>query len=299
MPGDPATAIAARLRGELSPEALEALRAAFGVEDRSLLLQYADYLALAARGELGVSVSHFPARVTEVIGSGLAWTVFLSGAAVVISFGIGTLLGVVTAFRRSGWLDTLLPPTLLLIGSFPYFWLAMFALLIFGFELQWFPVRHAYDDRLSPELTLPFIASAIEHALLPATVIVAATLGGWLLRMRNSMISVLSEDYVLLAQAKGLAPTRVMLSYAARNALLPNLTSFGMALGFVLSGSLLTEIVFAYPGLGYLLLEAVQNQDYPLLQGLFLCITTAVLVSNALVDLVYVMLDPRTRANRR
>lgn len=298
MPGDPASAIAARLRGELTPEALDALRIAFGTKGESLLGQYADYLALLWRGDLGVSVSQFPAPVSEVIGNGLFWTVFLTGGAVVISFCLGTVLGALTAWHRSGWLDRVLPPLLLLIGSFPYFWLAMFALLYFGYELDWVPVRHAYDDTLTPGFDLEFVLSVAQHTLLPAFVLVISTLGGWLLRMRNTMISVVSEDYVLLAQAKGLSPKRVLFRYAARNALLPNITSFGMALGFVLSGSLLTEIVFSYPGLGYLLLESVQNQDYPTLQGVFLCVTLAVLLSNALVDVVYVMLDPRVRKAR-
>ena len=124
---------------------------------------------------------------------------------------------------------------------------------------------------------------------------VLATLGGWLLSMRNTMISILGSDYVNLARAKGLSPARVALRYAARNALLPSVTGFGMALGFVLGGSLLTEIVFSYPGQGYLLVQAVRNQDYPLMQGIFLVITLAVLGANWLVDLVYLWLDPRTR----
>jgi peptide/nickel transport system permease protein len=299
MPGDPAAAVAARLRGELSPEALAALRTTFGVQHQPLWREYADYLALLSRGELGISVSHFPAPVSHVISSGLLWTVYLSGTAVLLSFVLGSLLGVIAAWWRRGWLDTVLPPLLLLLGSFPYFWLAIFALLWLGYDLGWVPVRHAYDDSLSPSFSWAFVSSVLEHSALPASVIVLATLGGWLLRMRNTMVSVLREDYVTLAHAKGLSPRRVMLTYAARNALLPNVTSFGMALGFVLSGSLLTEIVFSYPGLGYLLLEAVQNQDYPLLQGLFLCLTIAVLASNALVDVVYVTLDPRARTAGR
>ena len=144
-------------------------------------------------------------------------------------------------------------------------------------------------------MNLTFIGSVLEHLALPATVIVVATLGGWMLGMRNTMIGVLSEDYITMAQAKGLSQRRIMFSYAARNALLPNVTGFGMALGFVLSGSLLTEIVFSYPGQGYLLVQAVRNQDYPLMQGLFLTITLAVLGANWLVDIIYVWLDPRTR----
>ena len=171
----------------------------------------------------------------------------------------------------------------------------MLLLFLFGFTLGWSPVRHAYDDHLSPAPTLAFVGSVLAHAVLPALTIVAATVGGWMLDMRNTMMTVLGEDYITLAHAKGLAPRRVMFRYAARNALLPNVTSFGMALGFVLSGSLVIEMVFSYPGLGFLLIQAVRSLDYPLIQGLFLTITLAVLGANLLVDVVYVWLDPRTR----
>ena len=295
MPGDPASAMFGRFKGQLQPEALLALREAFGFTNEPVLTQYVKYVSHMLRGDLGVSVAYFPAKVTTVIGTGLMWTLFLTGFAVVISFLLGTLLGVYAAWRRGGYLDSILPPTLVLLGAFPYFWLAMIGLYFLGFVLDWFPLRHAYDDTLAPGMNLAFIGSVLEHVALPATVIVVATLGGWMLGMRNTMIGVLSEDYITMAQAKGLSQRRIMFSYAARNALLPNVTGFGMALGFVLSGSLLTEIVFSYPGQGYLLVQAVRNQDYPLMQGLFLTITLAVLGANWLVDILYVWLDPRTR----
>jgi peptide/nickel transport system permease protein len=295
MPGDPASAMFGRFKGQLQPEALLALREAFGFTNEPVLTQYVKYVSHMLRGDLGVSVAYFPAKVTTVIGTGLMWTLFLTGFAVVISFLLGTLLGVYAAWRRGGYLDSILPPTLVLLGAFPYFWLAMIGLYFLGFVLDWFPLRHAYDDAISPGMSLTFIGSVLEHLALPATVIVVATLGGWMLGMRNTMIGVLSEDYITMAQAKGLSQRRIMFSYAARNALLPNVTGFGMALGFVLSGSLLTEIVFSYPGQGYLLVQAVRNQDYPLMQGLFLTITLAVLGANWLVDILYVWLDPRTR----
>lgn len=295
MPGDPATAMFARFQGKLEPAALDAMRAAMGLSDAPLLTQYGDYVGSLARGELGVSASYFPTPVAEVIGTGLAWTVVLAGTAVVVSFLLGTLLGILAAWRRGGLLDRALPPALAFLGAFPYFWLAMLLLYGLGFQLGWFPLRHAYSDFLTPAPTVEFLADAAAHAILPVSAIVLATLGGWMLSMRNVMVSVLSTDYVRMAHAKGLAPRRVMLRYAARNALLPNVTGFGMAIGFVLGGSLLTEIVFSYPGTGYLLVQAVRNQDYPLMQGLFLLITAAVLVANWLVDLVTLWLDPRTR----
>jgi peptide/nickel transport system permease protein len=214
---------------------------------------------------------------------------------VLVSFVIGTLLGVASAWWRRGWLDTWVPSALVFLGAFPYFWLAMVALYVLGFTLRWFPLGHAYGDDLTPSFSLVFFADILRHAALPVGTVVLATLGGWLLSMRNTMITVLGSDYVNLARAKGLTPTRVMLRYAARNALLPSVTGFGMALGFVLGGSLLTEIVFSYPGQGYLLVQAVRSQDYPLMQGIFLVITMAVLGANWVVDLIYLWLDPRTR----
>ena len=295
MPGDPATALFARFRGRMSPEALEALRQTFGLTRAPLLEQYATYLAHVFRGDFGVSVAYFPSPVSEVIGTGLVWTLFLAGTAVLISFCLGTLLGVVSAWWRHGWLDAWLPTSLAFLGAFPYFWLAMVALYVLGFTLGWFPLGHAYGDDITPAFSAVFIADVVRHAALPVATVVLATLAGWLLSMRNTMVAVLGSDYVNLARAKGLRPARVVLRYSARNALLPSVTGFGMALGFVLGGSLLTEIVFSYPGEGYLLVQAVRNQDYPLMQGIFLFITLAVLGANWLVDLVYLWLDPRTR----
>jgi len=298
MPGDPASAMFARFHGKLKPEAIDALRATFGFSDAPLWQQYLSYLRHVLTGDLGVSVSYFPANVGDVIATGLVWTLFLTGFALVLAYGIGTLLGILSAWKRGGWLDAIAPPIFVFLGAFPFFWLAMLALSLFGFMLGWSPVRHAYDDHLTPGPSLAFMWSVLTHAFLPAVTIVIATIGGWMLDMRNTMMSILGEDYITLAHAKGLPPRRVMFRYAARNALLPNITSFGMALGFVLSGSLLTEIVFSYPGQGYLLIQAVRSLDYPLIQGLFLTITLAVLGANLIVDLVYVWLDPRARGSR-
>jgi peptide/nickel transport system permease protein len=188
-----------------------------------------------------------------------------------------------------------LPPTLSLLGAFPFFWLAMLVLFVFGYGLGWFPLRHAYPEGTTPGLNLPFILGALQHVLLPALTMIVAALGGWMLAMRNTMVGVLGSDYITYARARGLAPRRVLLRYAFRNAVLPNVTSFGMALGFVLGGALLTEIIFSYPGQGYLLIQAVRAQDYPLMQGIFLSITLAVLGANWLVDIATLVLDPRTR----
>jgi peptide/nickel transport system permease protein len=296
MPGDPATAIFARFQGRMDSAQIDAMRTAYGLSDAPLIEQYFDYLGSILRGDFGISISSFPSPVIDVIRTSLWWTILLGGVAVILSFVIGTVLGVIGAWRRSGLADSVLPPLLLFTGSFPYFWLATVALFALGFKYDLLPLRHAYTDGLSPEFSWEFISSVLTHLILPAGTIVLVSIGGWLLGMRNAMISVLAEDYITMADAKGLSDKRVMFNYAARNAMLPSITAFGMALGFVISGALVTETVFSYPGLGYSLLVAVRNLDYPLMQGIFLMITLAVLVANLIVDLLYLRLDPRVRA---
>ena len=295
MPGDPAQIMFARFKGEMNPVAIAALRETFGLTDAPMWMQYLSYLEHLFRGDMGISVSYFPEPVVNVIATGLSWSIFLAGSALIISFLLGTALGALAAWRRGGLLDSVAPPLLSLLGAFPYFWMAMLALFLFGFGLGWFPLWHAYPEGTSPGLNLPFLAGALYHAALPAATIVIASLGGWMLAMRNTMVGVLGSDYITYARARGLSPRRVLIRYAARNALLPNITGFGMAFGFVLGGALLTEIIFSYPGQGYLLIQAVRAQDYPLMQGLFLTITLAVLGANWLVDIVTLVLDPRTR----
>ncbi len=295
MPGDPVSRMFASYQGQLEPEALAALRRTFGLTDAPLGAQYLSYLGHVARGQLGVSLTYFPAPVTEVMATGMFWTLVLAGTSVLLSFALGTLLGVVVAWRDDGRLDAWLVPALSFLGAFPYFWLAMLLLYLFGFQLSWFPLGHAYSDTLTPAWSLAFVADVLRHAALPSFTLIVATIGGWTLGMRSSMVAVLGADHVTFALAKGLSPARVMLRYAARSAILPNLTQLGMALGFVLGGALLTEMVFGYPGQGYLLLQAVRSQDYPLMQGIFLGITLAVLGANLMIDLVHFWLDPSVR----
>ncbi|MDQ0821475.1 peptide/nickel transport system permease protein [Arthrobacter sp. V4I6] len=297
MPGDPVSRMFARTQGKMQPEQIDALRKLLGVDDRPIWEQYIDYLHNIVTGNMGISISRFPAPVTEVIAAQIGWTLLLGGTALVIAAVVGNLLGILAAWRRGGAIDSALPPLLVFIGSFPYFWLAMGALYLFGVVLGWFPIRHAFTDGVEPGFTWEFLSDVGAHLVLPALTIVLVSIGGWMLGMRNTMIATNSEDYITMAEAKGLRPGRIMFRYAARNAMLPSVTSFGMSLGFVVGGAMLTEVVFAYPGVGYQLLNAVQGLDYPLMQGLFLTITAAVLLANFLVDILYVRLDPRVRSN--
>ncbi|MEC5183908.1 peptide/nickel transport system permease protein [Cryobacterium sp. MP_3.1] len=295
MKGDPVSAYLQKNQGRISPEAIDSLRTLFGLDsNKSMFEQYLDYWQLLFSGDLGRSFSKGLAPVTDVIASAIPWTVGLVGIATVISFVVGTAIGAFIGWRRGSRADGIVPVATF-FSTVPYFWMGLIAIAIFSTTLGWFPASHAYDKGTQPSLTLEFAGQVIQHGFLPALTLVIGSLGGWILGMRNMMITVLDEDYVTVAQAKGLKPSRVLVNYAARNASLPQLSSFAMSLGFIVGGTLVMELVFSYPGAGKLLLDATTAKDYPLMQGLFLVITLAVLVANILADVAYAILDPRTR----
>lgn len=293
MPGNPADIIFAKFRGQMTPSTLKALKAALGFTDQNLIGQYFTYLYNLLHGNFGLSYLEFPVPVLTVIRQDLPWTLLLFGISTIMAFFLGTGLGIISAWRRGSIFDSSLPPIMLFLSSFPYFWTALLLLYIFGVTLGWFPTAHAYSVL---NLSWPVIGTIIYHSILPATTIVISSMGGWLLGMRNVMVSTLAEDYIAMAQAKGLSDRRVMLKYAARNAILPSITGFAMSLGFVVGGQVLVETVFSYPGVGFDLVQAASADDFPLLQGLLLFIVLAVLVANFIADIVYVRLDPRVRA---
>jgi peptide/nickel transport system permease protein len=296
MPGNPAQAMLVRYHGRVSPQTIHTLEVALGLNNHQpVLQQYLQYLANTLTGNFGTSVTFFPSSVGDVVKQGLPWTLGLVGMSTVIAFALGTLLGMLSAWRRGGFLDAILPPVFIVISAFPYFLLGLIVLLVMSLTLGWFPLGFAYDITGSIELSWSFVGQVIAHGFLPALTIVITSIGGWILTMRNTMITTLAEDYVKMAKAKGLSPVRIMLMYAGRNAILPNLTGFAMSLGFVISGAILVEIVFNYPGLGFTLLQAVHSEDFALMQTLFLMITLAVLVAVLAADILTAWLDPRTR----
>ncbi len=298
MPGDPAEAYIAKLQTQqVTRQQIDAIRELFGVNPSiPLWKQYLDYLSSLLHGNLGIATSQFPTPVVEILRESLPWTIMLVGIAVILSFLIGTLVGMIIAWRRGSWYDTMIPPILTFLSAVPYFWMALALVYVFGVGLNWFPTDSGYDVfNVTPGWSSDFILSVVQHAILPVITLVIGSLAGWVLTMRNTMITTLSEDYVLMAQAKGLSERRVMFNYAARNAILPSITSFSISLGLVVSGSLLTEIVFNYPGIGFALYKGVQADDYALVEGCFLVIALAVLIANFLSDLVYTFLDPRVR----
>jgi peptide/nickel transport system permease protein len=294
LPGNAVLAMMAKYQN-LQPQAFHALELQFGVGHQgSLLHQYFGYLGNLLHGNLGTSVIYSPESVVSVLAKTVPWTLALVGMATIISFTLGTLLGIVAAWRRGGWLDRSLP-AFTFIQATPYFFLAL--LLIDLFSLTWhiFPFAGGFTLGDVPGWNLTFIGSALYHSILPALTIVITSMAGWMLQMRNVMITTIGEDYVLAAQAKGLSSRRIMFTYAARNAILPNIAGFALAIGFVVAGALIMEFVFSYPGVGLTLYNAVVSDDYAVIQGIFLVISLAVLLACLLADIVYVIADPRAR----
>ena len=297
MPGNPVQSIIARFPN-LTPDAEKALALMLGgtLAKGSLWSQYVTYLGHVFTFNFGTDIANFPTPVTTLLAQSIPWTLTLVGVATIIAFVLGTGLGILAGWRHGGWLDRSLPG-LMFLQAVPYFFLALVLVDVAAVQLHWLPAGQGFDGATTtPGWHWNFIGSAVQHAILPAFTIVVTSVAGWMLQMRNVMITTIGEDYVVAAQAKGLPSRRVIYTYAARNALLPQLQGFGLALGFVVSGALVMEIVFAYPGIGLLLLNAVSSDDFPLMQAIFLVITFTVLIANLVVDLVIVFFDPRVRA---
>ena len=286
-----------RLAGKdaaLDPAQVQAMRAMLGTPDGSMWQQYVTYLGELVHGNFGVSYTYYPYSVTEVIGQAFWWTVVLVTITQVLSFAGGIVLGAYAAWRRNSRFDSVTTLGSTFLGTLQPFWIGLLLLYVFGYSLGWFPTSGGYAEA-TPGWNFPFIQEAVSHSFLPAVALLIVTPIGWILGMRNTMIMNLGEDYIRLAKAKGLPDRDVALKYAARNALLPSVTGFALALGGVLGGAILVETVFDYPGLGRLMGEAVEQKDYPLLQALMLLTTVGVLVANLAADLLYGVLDPRAR----
>lgn len=298
MPGSPVDAALGKLASAGVPvtnSERQAIEIQLGVPNASLISQYGDYLRNIAMLRFGTSYSFPTQTVAQTIGAALPWTLILVGVSTVIAFVIGTLLGVYAAWRRGRAADSSVTIGAMILGAFPPFWLGLLLLYLLAFRFGWFPIKGGYSPGSSPNWSLSFVADALRHSVLPAVTLVVTGLTGWVIGMRNNMINTLGEDYVTFAEANGLRGRTIAVLYAARNALLPNVTAFGLMLGSVVSGSVLVEGVFSYPGIGGLLFIAVTNHDYPLIQALFLVITLSMLVAIFVVDLLYVRLDPRVR----
>lgn len=302
MPGDPVKAYLATLYqsgSSVDPDTVQALEKLFGFNtDEPLIISYGRYVGNIFTGNWGTSIRFFPQPVTQALGRGLKWTLFLVGTSIVISYTITTFLGILVAWKRGSKLDSILTVGGQLMTNIPSIIIALGLMFIFASQLGWFPSGYAYAPLLTPGFDIKWIGSVAYHAILPVTSIVILGLGG-IMGMRANMINQLGEDYIVMGWAKGVPDHKVMFSYGARNAMLPVVTSFAMSIGFIFGGSIITEIVFNYPGLGLVIFQGFLFRDYPLIQGQLLLTTLMVLSANFIADIAILLLDPRLRRQGR
>jgi peptide/nickel transport system permease protein len=304
MPGDPVEQQLATLVatgggqvGDVTAMA-EAYRAKFGL-DQPVWKQYLNYWWDILHLNLGYSLANYPATVGRMVFSALPWTLGLVGTSTLVSFAIGTLLGGVLAWPNiprglRGFI-----PVLMTISSIPYFLLGIILIFFFAILIKVFPAGGGYQFGVVLRFDLATIKDILHHAILPATSIIVAGIGTWALEMRGMMISVLGEDYIALAEAKGLKERRIFFWYALRNGLLPQLTALALRLGYVVTGVILVEVIFSYPGIGFKLFQAVQTKDYFVIQGIVLLLIFSIAFTLLIMDLIYPLIDPRITYQRR
>ncbi len=296
-PGNPIGAITSRMANasagiENGQAMFEAYRKRFGLDD-PLYIQYGKYMWNTLRFDFGESLSAYPAEVWDIVGPAIGWSISLIGVSVLITFVLGIIVGALLAWKGTPAIVKTLLPITMFGGVLPYYLMAMLLLYVFAFTTRLLPMSGAVDSGIPKDLSLPYIKSILSHALLPALSIILTSLGGWALTMRSLMVNTIGEDYMLLAEAKGLRKGRILWWYAVRNAIPPQLAHLGIALGYVVSGAILVEIVFSYPGLGYQLYMSIVNSDYTVIQGITLILAISVGLAVLMIDLIYPRLDPR------
>ena len=296
-PGNPIGAITSRMANasagiENGQAMFEAYRKRFGLDD-PMYIQYAKYMWNTLRLDFGESLSAYPAEVWEIILPAIGWSIGLIGVSVFLTFVLGITIGALLAWRGTpGFVKALLSITMI-GGVLPYYLLAMLLLYLFAFTTRVLPMSGAYTSGIPHEFTWAYVSSIISHAVLPASWIILTSIGGWALTMRSLMVNTIGEDYMLLAEAKGLPKSRILWWYSVRIAIPPQVAHLAIALGYVVSGAILVEIVFSYPGLGYQLYMAIVNSDYTVIQGITLILAISVGLAVLIIDLIYPRLDPR------
>jgi len=292
-PGDPIQNMLAR--AALNANAAETMYTyythAFRL-DLPIWQQYLNFWNALFHGDLGISTYLFPTPVADVIKDAVPYDIFLLLPAILLSWWAGNKFGAFAA--RTKRLDNTALPIAYLLTATPYMWLGILLAWLFGIILGWFPIAGAYSYTMGTELSWTFVGSVLHHWFLPFASLFIIFFGGWAIGMRNMIIYELEADYSHYLEALG-APRKLIRKYAFRNAILPQITGLALQLGVIVAGALVTEVVFSYPGIGYLILAAIQNQDYFLVQGCFLFIIMGVLLANFLIDIAYVIVDPRTR----
>lgn len=285
----------------VDPTKIQEMSQAFGARfglDQPLLTQYLRYIGDMARFDFGQSITKYPARVSDLIGEALPWTLGLMITTTLLAFLIGTLLGAAAGWYRNSRLLSVVSPVIMVFSAIPFYLLGLVLIYIFASRLGWFPVSGGYGLTSVPEWSWDFAVEVLQHATLPALSILIASVGTWAIGMRGMMVTVQGEDYMTFAEAKGLKPSRLFYRYGMRNALLPQVTALALYFGQIVTGAVLVEIVFAYPGLGSLLLDSIKLFDFPTIYGIVFILTLTVALSMLLVDLLYPLLDPRARVGR-
>lgn len=299
VPGDPLGAIAIKLSqvgGNLgSRELVDAYMRRFGL-DKSIPEQYVAYLRQLSQGDLGYSIAAFPSRVQDMLAGALPWTIGLLALTTIVSWSLGSLLGALVGWSggRSRVLRALVPVALVLYTT-PYYILAIILIFLLAYLWPVFPLSGAYTVGTRVTLSPSFVADVVYHGMLPALSIILVSLGWWFLSMRSLIKASNGEDYIMWAEAKGLPPRRIFWAYAFRNALLPQVTGLALSLGNIVAGALITETLFGYPGIGFLVYTAIKGLDFPVIQGCILLVIVSVATANFLLDIAYPLIDPRIR----
>jgi len=269
----------------------------FGL-DKPLWQQYARYINDVAHFDFNYSIANYPRTVNEMIVEAIPWTVGLLGVTTLVSFAIGTFLGALLAWPRAPrWMAWLMPP-LWALHAIPFFLLGLILTYVLAFQLDLLPIFGGYSPGAMPELTWDFVLDIVSHAVLPALSIILVSMGGWALGMRGMMVTTMGEDYVVFAEAKGLKSATVFLRYCVRNAILPQVTALALALGQILSGAVLVEVIFGYPGIGALLFQAIRENDHFLIQGIVFTVIVALGFATFILDVLYPLFDPRISYRR-
>ena len=299
IPGNPLSSLLYRLfqQSQANPELIRAvykkLMEEFGV-GQPLHLQFGDFLLRTLRGDLGTSISFYPRKVAAMVFVYLPWSLGLLIPSTIISWIVGNLMGAFAGYRRKTKVDNVLLPVFITLSQTPYYWLAMILLFVFSVNLEIFPLGGAYTTGMAPSLTTVFILDMLHHYVLPFASILVGALGGWAIGMRVMVIYELGSDYVNYADVLGL-PDRKILEYVFRNSMLPQVAGLALSAGTILGGALITELVFNYPGTGFLVFRGLSTLDYPLIQGIFVLLISTLLAANFIVDLIYGYVDPRVR----
>jgi len=301
-PGDPVTATIGRMIAqggsvENADEMIEAWRERFGLDD-SVGVQYVRYLGNLATFNTGFSLAFFPAEVDDLVARAAPWTIGLLILSTLISFIVGNAIGALIAWRPTPkWVRQVLPLTIT-FTAIPPFMLGILLMFLFAFQLEWLPFAGAYGRGVTPGWNIPFILSALKHGILPALAIVLTSMGFWALGMRGMMITMDGQDYMVLAEAKGLRSSRIFMWYGIRNGILPQMTALALTLGSIAAGSVIVEVMFTYPGMGFLLYQGILNSDFNLIQGIVFYLILGVSLAVLIIDLLYPIIDPRITYER-